>query len=213
MSDAAASGGWSPERSAAGGHNPYLIAFVVSIATFMEVLDTTIANVALALYRRRPRGRHRRKHLRHHQLSRRQRHRAVDLGLAVDGDRPQALLHDLRRDLRVRLAAMRLCLESAGAGAVPHPAGPRRRRHGDQRAGDPRQLLSAGEARPGLCDLRHRGRGRAGDRPDARRLDHRQLFLALDIPDQRADGTALAVPGRHAGQRALRRRRRAARSC
>lgn len=42
-----AAGGWSPERSAAGGHNPYLIAVVVSIATFMEVLDTTIANVAL----------------------------------------------------------------------------------------------------------------------------------------------------------------------
>src|ERR1700685_3271583 len=47
MSEVAASGGWSPERSAAGGHNPYLIACVVSIATFMEVLDTTIANVAL----------------------------------------------------------------------------------------------------------------------------------------------------------------------
>ncbi|WP_407153902.1 DHA2 family efflux MFS transporter permease subunit [Bradyrhizobium sp. STM 3557] len=46
MTDTTA-GGWSPERSAAGGHNPYLIAFVVSIATFMEVLDTTIANVAL----------------------------------------------------------------------------------------------------------------------------------------------------------------------
>ncbi|WFU38948.1 DHA2 family efflux MFS transporter permease subunit [Bradyrhizobium sp. CB82] len=43
----AAAGGWSPERSAAGGHSPYLIAFVVSIATFMEVLDTTIANVSL----------------------------------------------------------------------------------------------------------------------------------------------------------------------
>ncbi|WP_314952268.1 DHA2 family efflux MFS transporter permease subunit [Bradyrhizobium cosmicum] len=43
----ASAGGWSPERSAAGGHNPYLIALVVSIATFMEVLDTTIANVAL----------------------------------------------------------------------------------------------------------------------------------------------------------------------
>jgi DHA2 family multidrug resistance protein len=43
----ASTGAWSPERSAAGGHNPYLIAFVVSIATFMEVLDTTIANVAL----------------------------------------------------------------------------------------------------------------------------------------------------------------------
>jgi MFS transporter, DHA2 family, multidrug resistance protein len=50
MTDAATdggAGGWSPERSAAAGHNPYLIAFVVSIATFMEVLDTTIANVAL----------------------------------------------------------------------------------------------------------------------------------------------------------------------
>lgn len=50
MTDAASGGaaaGWSPERSAAGGHNPYMIAFVVSIATFMEVLDTTIANVAL----------------------------------------------------------------------------------------------------------------------------------------------------------------------
>lgn len=33
--------------AAAGGRNPWLIAVVVSIATFMEVLDTTIANVAL----------------------------------------------------------------------------------------------------------------------------------------------------------------------
>jgi DHA2 family multidrug resistance protein len=34
-------------RSAAGSHNPWLIAIVVSLATFMEVLDTTIANVSL----------------------------------------------------------------------------------------------------------------------------------------------------------------------
>ena len=34
-------------RSAAGNRNPWLIAMVVSIATFMEVLDTTIVNVAL----------------------------------------------------------------------------------------------------------------------------------------------------------------------
>jgi DHA2 family multidrug resistance protein len=34
-------------RSAAGLYNPWLIAVIVSIATFMEVLDTTIANVAL----------------------------------------------------------------------------------------------------------------------------------------------------------------------
>jgi len=35
------------ERSAAGDRNPWLIAVVVSIATFMQVLDTSIANVAL----------------------------------------------------------------------------------------------------------------------------------------------------------------------
>jgi DHA2 family multidrug resistance protein len=35
-------------RSAAGDRNPWLIAVVISIATFMEVLDTSIANVALS---------------------------------------------------------------------------------------------------------------------------------------------------------------------
>lgn len=38
---------WTPERSAAGSHSPWLITFVVSIATFMVVLDSSIANVAL----------------------------------------------------------------------------------------------------------------------------------------------------------------------
>jgi MFS transporter, DHA2 family, multidrug resistance protein len=38
---------WTPARSAAGAHNPWLIAGLLSIATFMEVLDTSIANVAL----------------------------------------------------------------------------------------------------------------------------------------------------------------------
>ncbi len=33
--------------SAAGGRSPWLIAVIVSIATFMEVLDTTVANVSL----------------------------------------------------------------------------------------------------------------------------------------------------------------------
>src|SRR5579863_487514 len=39
--------GWTPERSVAGGRNPWLIVGVISIATFMVVLDTSIANVAL----------------------------------------------------------------------------------------------------------------------------------------------------------------------
>jgi DHA2 family multidrug resistance protein len=39
--------GWSDERSAAGKRNPWLIVIVISLATFMEVLDTAIANVSL----------------------------------------------------------------------------------------------------------------------------------------------------------------------
>jgi MFS transporter, DHA2 family, multidrug resistance protein len=40
--------GWTPERSVAGDRNPWSIVAVISIATFMVVLDTSIANVSLA---------------------------------------------------------------------------------------------------------------------------------------------------------------------
>jgi DHA2 family multidrug resistance protein len=39
--------GWTDARSAAGKRNPWLIVTVISIATFMEVLDGSIANVSL----------------------------------------------------------------------------------------------------------------------------------------------------------------------
>ena len=49
MSESGASAsGWTPERSVAGHRNPWTIIAVISIATFMVVLDTSIANVALA---------------------------------------------------------------------------------------------------------------------------------------------------------------------
>jgi DHA2 family multidrug resistance protein len=44
---AAKAQGWTDERSAAGTRNPWLIVGVISLATFMEVLDTSIANVSL----------------------------------------------------------------------------------------------------------------------------------------------------------------------
>ncbi len=40
-------GGWDPSRSAAGTRSPWMIVAIISIATFMEVLDTSIANVSL----------------------------------------------------------------------------------------------------------------------------------------------------------------------
>jgi DHA2 family multidrug resistance protein len=42
-------GNWQPK------HNRWAIALTVTLATFMEVLDTSIANVALPAHRRRPR--------------------------------------------------------------------------------------------------------------------------------------------------------------
>ncbi len=39
--------GWTSERSVAGDRNPWSIVAVISIATFMTVLDTSIVNVAL----------------------------------------------------------------------------------------------------------------------------------------------------------------------
>jgi MFS transporter, DHA2 family, multidrug resistance protein len=47
MTDQGGPRGWNSSRSAAGSHNPWLVAIIVSIATFMVVLDTAIANVSL----------------------------------------------------------------------------------------------------------------------------------------------------------------------
>ena len=41
---------WKPR------YNPWIIALTVTLATFMEVLDTSIANVALPAHRRRSRA-------------------------------------------------------------------------------------------------------------------------------------------------------------
>jgi DHA2 family multidrug resistance protein len=46
-SAAAAVNGWSPSRSTAGPYSPWLLVGIISIPTFMEVLDTSIANVSL----------------------------------------------------------------------------------------------------------------------------------------------------------------------
>ncbi len=39
--------GWTPAYSAAGAHSPWLITIILSLATFMEVLDTSVANISL----------------------------------------------------------------------------------------------------------------------------------------------------------------------
>ncbi len=41
-----------------GAVNPWIIAMTVMLATFMEVLDTSVANVALAAHRGQSFGQH-----------------------------------------------------------------------------------------------------------------------------------------------------------
>jgi hypothetical protein len=42
VSSSSGANGWTSERSVAGNHNPWAIVAVISIATFMTVLDTSI---------------------------------------------------------------------------------------------------------------------------------------------------------------------------
>ena len=49
VSDTAAQAGAPPASSGAAATSPWLIAILVALATFMEVLDTTIANIVAAL--------------------------------------------------------------------------------------------------------------------------------------------------------------------
>ena len=134
--------------------NPWLIAVVVSMAAFMEVLDTTIANVALPY---------------------------IGGGLAVSSDEASwvvttylvanAIALTASSFLAKRFGRKRfflvcvvlftissvLCglgLEPPVAAVVPHHAGIGRRRHGAGRAIDPGRRLPAREARPGLRYVR-----------------------------------------------------------
>src|ERR1700746_151188 len=121
MSSGAAGAGASPAARRASP-TPWLIAVLVAFATFMEVLDTTIANVALPY---------------------------IAGGMGVSEDEaswvvttylvanaiiltassflartlgPQDLLPDLSRRIHPQFALVRLCPESECVAVMPHPA-------------------------------------------------------------------------------------------
>ena len=169
---------WKPH------HNKWAVALTVTLATFMEVLDTSIANVALPHMAGTLGASSGRSHLGPHQLPRLHRHRPAHLRLALRPLRTQALLHDLRRDLHRLLVPLRHRQHPPAPHLRAHPARRRRRRPRPQRTGHPRRHLPRRKARSGLRRLRHGRRHRARHRPHPRRLDHRQLQLALDLLHQ-----------------------------
>ena len=89
--------------------NPWLVAITVSMATFMEVMDTQHRQRRAAAYRRQAGRRPERKHLGADQLSGLQRHHPADQRLAAIGHGPQAVLHDLRGAVHRQLVSVRHC--------------------------------------------------------------------------------------------------------
>ena len=187
MTDRSPDAGWDASRSAAGAHNPWLVTLILSIATFMRVLDTSIANVALINI-------------------------AGALGTSVDESTwvltsylvANAVVLPIsgrlsevigrKRFYMISVEVFFACLVLVRGRAEPAPShrGPRsaggRRRHGAERAGDARGLVSPFEAGAGLRRLRRRGDRRAGARPDDRRLPDRQRLVALDLLHQSLSG-------------------------
>ena len=192
--------------------NPWFIAITVTIATFMELLDTSIANVSLP---------------------------HIAGGLATSYDESTWVLTSylvanavvlplsawLSRvfgrkryymacvaTLQPQLGVVRSGAEPVAPDRLPRAPGHRRRRIGTGRTGHPGRHLSGCETRGRFRALQHGDRDRPGDRADSRRLDHRQLLVALDLLHQPAARRPVPVPDQppRLGSSCVQRRSRAA---
>ena len=196
MSAAAVAGELGPRfaafESKKTSPNIWLIALTVTLATFMELLDTSIANVALPAHLRRLGHQLRREHVGAHQLPRGQRR-------GVTAERVASRVFG-RKNYYMGCVAL-FSVSSLLCGLAPSSQLPdllsraarrRRRRPGAGGAGDPGRYFSGREARVGLRALQHGDRHRAGHRAAAGRVDHRQLFLALGLLHQCSHRNRLA---------------------
>ena len=169
-----------------------LITACTVLATLMQALDTTIANVALPYMQGSVRRRARPDHLGADVYIVAAAIMTAPVGWLSARYRPQDAVRHLPLRLHGRVHAVRAGQQPRPDGAVPFAARRVRRRPGAAVASDHAGSLSAGKARPGHGAVGRRRDGRAGDRPDARRLSHRRLQLALGVLHQPA-----VRPARH----------------
>jgi len=147
--------------------NPWIVAAAVVVPTFMEVLDTTIANVALRYIAGGLSASVNDSEWGDHQLPGGQRHDLADLGMAVEPPGPAQLLRDVDRHLHHCLRSVRDGHQSRTVDPVPGDPGTRRRRAATLQPGDPDRCLPSPETGRGHDGVCHRGPDRAGHRPDA----------------------------------------------
>ena len=171
----------------------------------MEVLDTTIANVALRHIAGSLGGEPGREHLDPDQLSGVKRDRPADQRLARQRCRPQALLHDLRRAVHrsapccarsstsLGMILVARVLQGIGGGGM---APTEQSMFADT---FPPEKRAQAFALYGLTVVSAPAIG-----PVAGRLADRQLLLALGVPDQPAGRAAVADAGGLAGHRTRR---------
>ena len=133
----------------------------------MEVLDTTVANVALRYIAGGLVGRGLRQRVGHHELPGRECDHRADLRLAGGAPRPPQLLPAFHRRVHDQFRPLRHGHQSLADHPLPRHAGPGGRRAAAVQPGHLARLLSAGEA--GGRDDALRRRGLAGARRRARR--------------------------------------------
>ncbi len=133
-------------------------------------------------------GELRRRDLDAHLLSGGERDRAAHLRLARPAPGPQALFPDLHRRLHPVFLSLRHGDLARPAHRLSPLSGVFRRRAAAQPAIDHPRYVRARPARTRLFGGGDRHHLRPRHRPHARGLDHRQLHLALGVPDQRAGG-------------------------
>ena len=140
---------------------------------------------------------HGRSHLGPHQLPHLQRDHPAGHKLDRKIHRPQAFSHPLHHHFYHRVSPMRSGAEPTDTDPRPHFAGNGRRCASADRAVRIAREFPAGQTRCGDGAIRHGRRGGADHRPDPRRLDHGQLFVAVDLLHQFAGGSVGGVHGEH----------------
>src|SRR6201981_3102931 len=186
-----------PATSSALEHpavNPWLIAVTVTLATFMELLDTAIANVALP-------------------------HIAGGLAVSVDESTwvltsylvSNAVVLPLSawlsrvfgRKRYYMICVMLFTVSSLLCGFAPslgaliffsRAAGDWRRRVGAGGAGDFGGYVSGEQKSRGVCVVQHGNRDGAGDWAAAGRMDYRSLELAVVVFYQHTDWDCVVAP-------------------